>query len=374
MADPEIDRSEMVSVNVLRDATLELTAAYEEAGGVSPADDYDDEPRVHPMAEAKYVLALAELATVGAVSAATVERRLAGSLERLEALSVRPTPQTRAWGLGFSVHDLPPDEPFVITTSMVVHALQQVAAVAPEHLGARVTTLRDEAVGWLLDGVGRAEVDGVRVPQYSPGLELPAYNVAAYWAGTLIGALGATHPRAAEVREVASTVLRARIPGVGWTYEPGSARADLLHTGYIGWGLLEALPRDAELEDAVLGALLQFSGVPLWEDVFDVFELDDALGGARVGRRAMRIVDDHLLAGFDKPARSWSVGEALVLLATLGSSTRLSEFCYQHLRTLSSQVVDRYLPDNRFRHSMHLAHGLAMTIRVHHQRARQVST
>lgn len=349
----------------VRTSVMALLDQYAAAQGVSPADDYDSTPRVHPMAEAKYMMACAELRAAGVLSERNFAQRVARSLARLRETAVRPEPEMLAWGLGFSTRGLPAAEPFGISTALVLAALVQCERLVADELGASCRELIDPAVRWLLDGLPRVVEDGVSWPQYSPGLPLVAYNAAAYWAGSLAQALPAGDPRLEDVTEVARAVLGRYLPGIGWTYESGSSRVDLIHTGYIALGLLAALPEQrAEIESAALCAMLQFSGRE-WSDNFDVCEIDDAVSGAvRVGKRIMRIAGGKMLVGFDRPARGWSLGELLVLLGELAKSPRLSAFALTQLRTLATEVVEGCLPEERFRHSMHLAHGLSCMLRA----------
>lgn len=380
-ADPGEDRRPvLLGVADLRDAALALLDAYERAEGVSPADDYDDTPRVHPMAEAKYLLACLELGESGVLSTGDLARRARASLERLEASRLVPRRGSAAWGLGFAYRDLPADEPFTITTSMVLHAAARAAAATPAGSAARFGRLVSGARQWLVEDLGSVAADGVSWPRYSPGLDLAAYNVAAYWAGALVSSADPDEPSRAEVTSVAQAVLDRYVPDVGWPYSPDSPRVDLVHTAYIAWGLLAALPdRRAEVEDAALRALLQFSGSFSgrggWCDAFDVLDLDEALSdGARTARRAGRVVDGAMIVDADQPARAWSVGEALVVLAELGRSERLGPYCRTLARFLASAAVDEHVPDERFRHSMHVAHGLSMTVRAAREDAQGASS
>lgn len=377
--EPGDRRPVLLGVADLRDAALALLDAYERAEGVSPADDYDDTPRVHPMAEAKYLLACLELGESGVMSAGDLARRARASLERLEASRVVPRRGSAAWGLGFAYRDLPADEPFTITTSMVLHACARAAAATPPGSAARFGRLVSGARQWLLEDVGSVVADGVSWPRYSPGLDLAAYNVAAYWAGALVSSADPDDPSDAAATAVAEAVLERYVPDVGWPYSPDSPRVDLVHTAYVAWGLLAALPdRRASVEDAALRALLQFSGSFSgggWRDAFDLLDLDEALSdGARTARRAGRVVDGAMIVDADQPARAWSVGEALVVLAEIGRSERLGPYCRTLARFLASAAVADHVPDERFRHSMHVAHGLSLTVRAAREDAQGASS
>jgi len=121
-----------VSLADIRDQALVLLDRYEESAGISPADDYDDVPRVHPMAEAKFMLACVELAESGAMSRVVTRRRVCASLDRLREMNVSEDSGTASWGLGFPYRNLPASEPFAITTAMVLSALHR-AEHAPWH-------------------------------------------------------------------------------------------------------------------------------------------------------------------------------------------------------------------------------------------------
>ncbi len=348
-----------------RDAAAALAEGYAAAEGVGP-DDYDETPRHHPMAEAKYVLACLDLAAAG-VLRAELGARLDAALERLEASALRDDGRL-AWGLGFPYRDLPADEPFVITTAMVLEAATA-AAAAPTPRPEAWAALRDGAVRWLLEGVGRIADSGARLPAYSPHLPLVAYNVAAAWAGALTGALGPGHGRLPEVRAVAAAVRDRVIPGVGWPYGPDNPRVDLLHTGYVVRGLLAALPGDEAVVRAGLPGLLAFVTAEGWDDAFDVYPLQVGPGpDLGEGRQAVRVVGDHVLVALGKPARSWSVGELCVALADLAGAGARADVVTGQRRRAVELALRRHAAEPNVRHAMHVAHGLARFARDGTQR------
>lgn len=353
-----------VSLAQIRDAALELVETYERTEGVSPSDDYDPAPRVHPMAEAKYLMACVALVEAGILSASTVRHRARGSLTRLQVTDVGGSEGVSAWGLGFSFRDLPPAEPFTITTLLVVESLARVRPLLDGDAADDCDALVAGGLRWLTEVLPRVTEDGVAFPAYSLGLPVAANNVAAYWSGVVSTLTPEGDPRRAEAQDVATAVLRRYVDGVGWTYEKTSPRVDLVHTCYIGHGLLGALPDQAEvIERRAVTAVLQFAG-PMWVDRFDVHALGGAFDLPQVRAATVaRVTGDSLLTGFDVPARSWSMGEAMVLFGELAGRSRRPEFHRAHGRGLAGRVLVEYLPESRYRHSMHLAHGLAVVVR-----------
>lgn len=358
------------SLAEVRDAALALLDEYDASRGVGDADDYDSTPRVHPMAEGKYLLACAELADAGILTAGALQRRARPVVDRLAGSSVGGA-GSAAWGLGFSFRDLPSDEPYTITTSVVAHGLTRVSRHLRGNAFGESTDLRDRAVRWLLTDVPRVPFHGAPAPAYSPNLPVVAHNVSAYWGGALVGALPDDDPALAEVRSVAEKVDDAYIDLAGWPYAPSSPRVDLVHNAYVGWGLLTALPdRRVRLGRRLLTTLSQFGGGATWFDAYDVRETAALLQDpATSAGSAIRVLGEWTLVGLARPARAWSVGEALVLLGELSVDPVVGELAHRQQRTLAGVVLRDYLPEPRHRHGMHLAHGMASVLRRARERS-----
>lgn len=134
------------------------------------------------------------------------------------------------------------------------------------------------------------------------------------------------------------------------------------------------LPERADEFDALLlEDVLQFRGGAEWLDRYDIFPLADLLDGSAPGlRRPARISGSHALVGFDARARTWSMGELLVLAAAATARPVAGNYWSGQLLALARQAAEAWLPDPRARHSMHLAHGLASALSA--LRARRASS
>ncbi|TDE96150.1 hypothetical protein EXU48_07925 [Occultella glacieicola] len=347
----------------IRATVGDLLDTYQRMDGCSP-DEHHDEVRQHPMAEAKYILACVDTFRSSLMSEDELATRMVGSFARLEAHRLDDTGHA-GWGLGFAYGAGSADETYVITTTLVVHALHSVTTFAPAAVPPGWIDLLRSATDYLLHAARVGTPDGDLIA-YSPRNDLPTYNVTAMWSGVLSEVLGPDHPDGAGIRQVANDLLGRRIPGGGWTYGPGSIRADLLHTCYTGVGLTMALPDQIDALDRMfLEDILRFSSTPVWFDRYDLHTVEDLLAGEVPGLgRGVHVVNGNALVGFDAPARSWSMGELLVVISEAAARPTTGRYWMAQLRRLARSTTEVQLPENWFRHSMHIAHGLASALRV----------
>lgn len=98
-------------------------AEYEAAAGVG-AGAYCKVPAHHPMADGKYLQLLAVLRRSQLISAARFEAQVGSACDRLrEAAQQTAIGWTGwVWGLGFPGRELPPSEPFLVTSAVIVRA------------------------------------------------------------------------------------------------------------------------------------------------------------------------------------------------------------------------------------------------------------
>jgi hypothetical protein len=355
-----------VGSNDVRSVVFQLLDEYEAAGGRG-ADDYAAEPLLHPMAEGKHLLTLATLRRAGLIGAVDLRRRAQAGLERLRATSLARPRGGVAWGLGFPFRTAPADEPYVITSAIVTAGL---AALFGEVKGAQLSATEELLAGalrWLTAGVPRTRRDGHWVPVYSPTLRFPVNNVTAYWSGVVTDCqrLSVPVPRpTCDPQKAASAVLDRWSAAIGWRYDDTSRRVDLLHTCYIGAGLIRALPAESErIDRLLLSAVSQFRGPDGWYDRFDAEPFEELLARPAAWRdRTVRVLGAVAQVGFDRPARAWSVGEMLVLAAERSAAPVVGPVWEAHLRPLWTMAVHEHVPAPSFRHSMHLAHGLASAL------------
>jgi hypothetical protein len=345
----------------VRAAVTGLLDAYREADGYS-VDDYHAEPVQHPMAEGKYLLACSEMHACGLMPDRELKSRAEESLQRLAAHQV-VTPAGTGWGLGFAWAGEPADATYAITTAIVLQGLQTLHQRTPQLLPPGWSDILHGAVAYLLD-LRLVSVGKQTLVTYSPTKQDLTYNVTAMWCGALAQAVGPGHGHRDHVRNVALSLLGARVSGAGWPYGPTSGRVDLVHTCYTYAGLMAALPdRIDELDLWLLEDLLRFRGTGGWLDRYDVYPLEQLLdGSARSIRRTAKIAGEHALIGFDVPARAWSLGELLVLAAQASRRPAAGGYWRALLPVFARETVEGWLPEERARHAMHLAHGLACVV------------
>lgn len=352
-------------LRTIRSTLLDVIEAHERCGGRG-RDDYFDEPIVHPMAEGKYLSTLATLHETRLLSADRMRSHADAALERLAATSVATAPDEAAWGLGFHRADTEPDEPFVVTTAIVASGLLDL----PDGLGADMATA---ACTWL-DRVAprtNVEVDGGRASLhlYSPSMPVLIVNAVAVAAAVLAraGLGGDTEPPT-------RWIVDRHVPGVGWPYADDSPRVDLVHQCYVLNALLE-LAGPELVEPAAMQVLGRFKDRTSFIDKLTLFPTDDPADEppdtvlANAASFAHHPGDGWLVRDPD-PARDWSVGELLVLLARLQIEGRRRRYWATMLRRTLTVAADRMAVhaepgddlSHRPRHAMHLAHGAASAV------------
>lgn len=358
--------TQFLGADAIRTAALHLLRQYETAGGKS-VDDYFETPQVHPMAEGKYLSALAALQRTGTVK--DITGRMRQSVIRLEQTAV-PQSKGLAWGLGFPFREASAAEPYVITTCIVITGLMDAIQVADGEDRDRLVGLAGDALTWLREGAARESWEGIDVPTFSQSIPEVVFNVVAQWSHVLIRAQNLDVLPSSGERQpddyyrAATTVLAEFQSNVGWTYGKLSTRSDLLHTCYIGNALLQALPdRREQIDRTMLVATTQFLSPHGWFDRFDVLAAEEAMARPWPWNgRTHRFLDDTVLLGFDRPARPWSVGELLVLAAASSADGSTSHFWTTQLRPMATLAVGKAFGAKAFRHSMHLAHGLTTVL------------
>lgn len=342
-----------------------LLEEFEAAEGAGP-DEHARSPAVQPMAEGKYLQALACLRRSGLVSGDVHAKSLGRSLARLQSTRAAVQGSGLAWGLGFPFAGAPATEPYVITTGIVTAGLLESLPLVEGEDRRGVLALAEPAVHWLVHDCVRTTWRGVQVPVYSPHVDKPVHNVVAYWAGVVRRAADAglaDSVAGVEAVAAAEAVLAAFRPHIGWTYDDRSSRADLLHTCYIGSGLAMVLPD--QVDRAMLVATTQFLGPDGWTDRFDVTtaaqQVQDPLPW--VGR-ASRFLGETALVGFDRPARHWSLGELLAFAAAASRRQTAGRLWQRQLRPIAATLARQHDTAPSFRHSMHIAHGFGAALEV----------
>lgn len=346
--------------NQIRTEINRLLAAYAGTAGVG-SDAYASERMNHPMAEAKYLMAIAALRSADLLSEQKFVELATKPVQRLQRCKIG-TEVGPAWGLGFAWRDLPENEPFLITTSLVVEALAVTSLTLPDNKSIKSEFFEgfNTLTNWCTQWTAVDEPSGAKLPFYSPGIPEPVYNSAAYAAGVLrrYDRAGGNSATTGLTEQILRSVANQRRIDIGWHYSAKSGIVDLLHQCY----LLEALRGfvdDAERERQL-------------RDTISVFYAGDQYFDkcANVGHHFPPI-DSHVpilrkygdsYYRFPAPcARLWSLGELLRVIANIiPASTNTVAW-----KRVGQQLVDRVLlslaegPDREFpRQTMHALHGL----------------
>lgn len=334
--------------------------AFDRADGVS-GDPYHEGSTYHPMAEAKYLLALTELLDTRLVTSADFGARVGQAVTRLSAANVAARPSWAAWGLQFAWGEACAETPYTITTSIIVRALDACAARAAPGNGA--ARLAERGRAWLLEGTG------MRSPEGAPALEVPVYspvhgdrlvvNAVASW----LAAVWSVAPQARR-DAIAAWLIELRTSPFGWPYEPEGARVDLLHQGYILNALLEA-GVGAKAESAAWELLGTFWGHGGLIDQQDLYPRAEGLAVACQASSVRLLVHGaDALVVHPAPATRWAVGELLVCLVSLARRGEQERYWTAVCRQLLPELVARFAGEGQpgFRPLLHLTHGAAAVL------------
>lgn len=342
----------------IKERLLEELHEFHSIGGVGK-DYYCDDAMPHAMAEGRFLSIVGTLYDSGVLSGTVATSYAEQSISRLESLSIGSS-DYRAWGLGFEWNGTPSNEPFVITTTLVVDGLDSVATL--ELPG--VAAMAESGRGWLLaapNNFGKELGGEFKVPYFSPNIQSTPWNVIASWARTLFN-----DPNNSETMTY-ETILRwvasKRSGGIGWTYDESSHRIDLLHQFYILDSISVVLSPE-ENEQLTIDTLSIFQTVLGFSDKLDLLPVEEAeMYLAKNKIQVIPIHPSHCLIAYPAPARDWSIGDALYVC-----SKRLSEHpntvkpLYPYAVLLCKEILNRF--DNNTvlqypRHIMHLCLGMS---------------
>ncbi|HRP63227.1 MAG TPA: hypothetical protein PK400_08045 [Phycisphaerales bacterium] len=348
----------LARVRALLDQLLEC---YEATGGRS-VDDYDDEARVHPMAEGKYISTLVQMRHSRLISEHRYLAAARQTLVRLESANVAQSPKEAAWGLGFSYRDAPAEEPYVITTAIIAHGLMDLPHQESGHLASR-------AVRWLTESAPKQTIDfrgkSLEFPLFSPHIPELIINVAAVATSVLHRASLLHH-----VAERAAWIESLYVRPVGWPYATDNLRVDLLHQCYI-LNALADLSGVLAVEEATIRLLGIFRSGTGFKDRMTILSKDELHNLANHASTDwfFELADDQWVLRHMDRARDWSLGELLVLVSRLEQGGRYRSLWRGAVRSILEMVAPILESDlnntsrQRFRHSIHLAHGVAWALR-----------
>lgn len=362
----------MSTVARIRSCAEGLLQGYRDREGQS-SDPYCAEPRFHPMAEGKYLLALAALKRADCIGQIRHEQWLAAGISRLGLHAIRGFGQGVGFGLNFSYKQAPANEPYLITSAIVLHGLLENLTLVEDKN--RFAELAKTSVQWLQEvpRISAPDREDFKLPVFSPHNSFIVYNAVAYWAGALHQAsnmdlLSGYLP----CQAFADWLWEKFVPGQGWPYGPESSRFDLLHQCYILNSLL-VLGQAIDMEWQTMQALSQFFVPGYLIDKFDLLAPEEAVAIAANSKGVCaRIHPGQAQILHNEPARVWSRGEMLTVMAAMAMHGSCRDYWYQNLVRNAKWCVDSWQREEvkgsaegwGFRHSMHLAHGLARALEV----------
>lgn len=316
------------------------------------------------MAEGKYLLTIAELYRSKLINSQDFENQVQQACERLHSKTIAIDGGI-GWGLGFSWRNLPPTEPYLITTAIILHGL---GSLAQQHTAsAEFTNLLHEGLGGLTQWATKQTVPHtglpIRLPIFSPGIPEPVLNAAAY-------ALYVLKQYAPDigVREQASHALShfgdLRREEIGWEYSPSTRVVDLIHQCY----LINALHEDdfAAFEQNLIELVQLFDSVGGYADKCEIIESKHTISSVDIP--LLRRAGDLYVNIARKPARLWSLGELLVSISKATSKSINRTAWKRRGHAVTEAILGHYTRHSREtqypRHSMHAAHGLASYLAV----------
>ncbi|MCO5124635.1 MAG: hypothetical protein M9915_12935 [Rhizobacter sp.] len=354
----------------LLDGLLSLLSRYRKVERLSP-DFITGTPSFHPMAEAKYLSALATLRTQGALSSGDHTSLIPSALAVLRESNLSPVGAGFTWGLGFEWIDRPKSEPYLITSALCTQALLDNSALLDDQA---LQALGEYALAGLCRWVtsDRVSIGRRSIPAYSPTVRAPIFNPGAYAAGTIATARRRpyTLPKRALAypEKMLRELERVRVRGVGWPYSTSRNASDLVHICYIFHAYLQLLdPFDAEEVFMPIVGQHYYSNL-LLDRVRIIGQLPKSgLGDRGFKGSIIRRTGDTWYAVDSERARLWGVGELLVTASRLAEIGRHKMYWSMIVNGIVDGFnYDELGQDDRFvhfhRHTMHLAHGLAASL------------
>jgi hypothetical protein len=369
----QIDMSFASRSKLTIDAALSM---YEAADGFG-YDAYCENYICHPMADGKYLQALAVLFNTKLISLSQFQQRALIVCARIESNSLK-CGHGMSWGLGFSWRNLPADETFLITSSIVSRGLLDCHCQG---------LLSDQAANlFRLAGFGLKEwiknlsmlvgEKNISLPVYSPNIREPIFNAAAYALGTsdLIDKLEGRAPSSTNTLQAMQWIRSRHIVGLGWPYSPASPIVDLLHQCYIFNSLADVFGIQS-IEEECIEMMGHFAGPCCFLDAIRLVRDKEELLNTR-DIPWIRSLGDYIVEALPKSARLWSLGELLVLLSRLGDEGKYSEAWVRQGRQVAEMIVSRLSEkddeETQYpRHVMHAVHGLASYLALLRKRAQK---
>lgn len=346
----------------LNDQITNLLNIYEENNALG-IDAYSPEKIYHPMADAKYLTTLTVLYNTKKITKANFSKRIYEPIERLQNSIVDNDSKFSGWGLGFEWRELTKDEPFLITTSLIVKSLSNIVKILPEDEHSNRLYLQGLVYlkKWCEIKHLTAPINSSSLPMYSPNIKEPIFNAAAYALSTIIFSEAfSANKQVAHLQNILSYIDAQHIDGIGWCYSDENYRIDLLHQCYI----LNSMMDINGVQSYEIHCLEMIGHFMLPDGMLDVVSLHTSEKNFYEKEiKAMRKIGKKWIEVLPKKARLWSLGELLVVISRLCQMGNNTEAWFQFGRKISTWIII-HLEDNDIesvypRHTMHAAHGLS---------------
>lgn len=351
--------------------TVEGLLAHHAAAGGKGKDAYWDERLYHPMADAKFLMALTALRQTDLLSISKYQHLAEETARRLKMSSVQAR-IGRAWGLGFTWRQLPPDEPFLITTALVAEALGMSRSALSDSPLVEIEETYREAVhtiaSWCGRWVARDSLTGQMLPIYSPGISEPVLNTAAMACKVLVryGAdAGVSPAQITKARVDLQCIANSRIKSLGWKYCHNSPIVDLIHQSYL-LSAMQQIVEASVLEEWVHECLSVFSANETFQDRCRIVGKEYPGIGTEVV--TIRKFENYYVEFPIGAARLWSVGELLAVVCAIASASTHRTAWKKCANRLSGWIMQRLISghlDSCYpRQTMHAAWGLASYLQL----------
>ena len=326
--------------------------AYIRKDGVS-IDAYYDKPCFHPMAEGKYLSSLSELFSTDKITKTFFENKVNVGIKRLKNNSTSLQGENICWGLGFKYKKGSINEPYLITTAVILSGLNSIIDLgiqSPETLSLQNSAIRSLEY-WLKNFTVKVDKK-IDFPKFSLSVGEPVFNPGIFAISI------SKNPLLHE--EVSDWIQSHYHPKLGWSYSPGNHRIDLLHQAYI-LNSFAKLNGAKSVEQKTIDLIGQFSNFDGFIDSGDFHAKVEGLFDSKIP--LVRAVGDGYFEVIPKSARLWSLGELLVLVSKLSQHGEHKKSWINFGRKISCLILnnlDSNNPEvNYYRHTMHAIHGLS---------------
>jgi len=329
----------------------------------SSTDFFNTDVCYHPMAEGKFLSSLALLYRAGVLSQASFEKKLVPACTRLAEAALEVFHGGAAWGLNFTHGGRAANEPYLITTSIILHGLND-CSICFDNPPRVLLDLQNAALNAVKKWIHEYIIPEEKFPRYSPNMDDCIYNAPAVAAAALRNVISDY-----AVNDILDKIKRVRVPDVGWTYGSQSNIVDLLHNAYI----LNAMP----IEDLPINWIDDFLGI-FWcgDDFCDTLRFYPDNENVKYRKNFFyRHVRYGILELHYSPARLWSLGELLVHLC---KAARLDTRFLSVATSIASLIHKRFEAGceefSWSRYATHAMHGLAAYLNLKRTLAKEISS